>query len=122
MARLADASFEPLPNFLDDGDFANTCFIAVVANLRHVLPSVNKFLNEQNHTWPSFVRYCRALRDRNDVLKFGSGDGNGQHDATELLGSIIPSDPMISGYGVQIKKFRSHGQPTKMMGEGPSKP
>ena len=54
----------------------------------------------------SFVIYPRTLRDEKHALKFGSKDGNGQHDATELLGAILPSDPTIFGYGVQIKKVR----------------
>ena len=108
MASLLHSAFVPLLNFLPEGghDFANTCFIAVVANLRHVLPPVMKFMNEHKHTWASFVTYSRALRDRNDDLKFGSRDGNGQHDATELLGAIIPADPKIAGSGVQIRKHR----------------
>ena len=65
-----------------------------------------KFMNQHKHTWESFVTYSRALRDRNGDLKFGSGDGNGQHDATELLGAIIPADPKIAGSGVQIRKHR----------------
>ena len=108
MAGPLEEDFVPLENFMKEGgpDFANTCFIAVVANLRHVLPPVMKFMKEHNHTWASFVTYSRTLRDKNQALKFGSGDGNGQHDATELLGAIIPADPMISGSGVQIKKRR----------------
>ena len=100
--------FVPLHNFLEDHgeDFANTCFIAVVANLRNVLPPVMKFLVEHRHSWSSFVTYTRTLRDDKHALKFGSKDGNGQHDATELLGAILP-DPSVSGYGVQIIKVRS---------------
>ena len=109
MASLLHAAFVPLHNFLPEGgrDFANTCFIAVVANLRHVLPPVMKFMNEHKHTWASFVTYSRALRDEKHALKFGSRDGNGQHDATELLGAIIPADPLGCGSGVQILKLRT---------------
>ena len=99
--------FVPLPNFQDDADFANTCFIAVVANLRHVLPPVMNFMTEHKHTWTSFVTYARILRDKKGALKFGSRDGNGQHDATELLGAIIPADPLGLGSGVQILKLRT---------------
>ena len=101
--------FVPLHNFLADygEDFANTCFIAVIANLRNVLPPVKKFLVEHRHSWSSFVTYTRTLADEKHALKFGSKDGNGQHDATELLGAILPSDPTIFGYGVQIKKVKT---------------
>ena len=106
MASLLHA-FVPLHNFQGGRDFANTCFIAVVANLRHVLPPVMKFMTEHKHTWESFVLYARALRDKKHALKFGSRDGNGQHDATELLGAIIPADPLGRGSGVQIMKHRT---------------
>ena len=100
--------FVPLHNFLEDHgeDFANTCFIAVVANLRNVLPPVMNFLVEHRHSWSSFVTYARTLRDEKHTLKFSSKDGNGQHDATELLGTILPSDPTIVEYGAQIKKVK----------------
>ena len=109
MAVPLQSAFVPLDNFIPEGgrDFANTCFIAVVANLRHVLPPVMKFMKEHKHTWPSFVNYSRILRDKHQALKFGSGDGNGQHDATELLGAIIPADPKSCGYGVQIRKLKT---------------
>ena len=106
MASLLHA-FVPLHNFQGGRDFANTCFIAVVANLRHVLPPVMKLMTEHKHTWESFVTYARALRDKKHALKFGSRDGNGQHDATELLGAIIPADPLGRGSGVQIMKHRT---------------
>ena len=101
-----NTEFVALDNFRPSGgaDFANTCFIAVVANLRHVHPQLMSYVKD--YTWPSFVRHCRSLRDENDALKFSSRDGNGQHDATELLGQIIPADPMKTGYGVQIKKIK----------------
>ena len=78
MASLLHSSFVPLHNFLpkDGRDFDNTCFIAVVANLRHVLPPVMEFMNEHKHTWASFVTYSRSLQDKNESLKFGSQDGN----------------------------------------------
>ena len=108
MTSLSHGAFVPLHNFMPAGgrDFENTCFIAVVANLRHVLPPVMQLMTEQKHTWESFVTFSRTLRDDKHALKFGSGDGNGQHDATELLGAIIPADPLISGSGVQIEKIR----------------
>ena len=108
MTSLSHGAFVPLPNFIPSGgrDFQNTCFIAVVANLRHVLPPVMQFITDQKHTWESFVSFSRTLRDDKQALKFGSGDGNGQHDAAELLGAIIPADPLISGSGVQIEKIR----------------
>ena len=106
MASL-EHDFVPLDNFRDGRDFTNTCFIAVVANLRHVLPPVMKFMREHKHTWPTFVSYARVLRDKKGALKFGSRDGNGQHDATELLGAIIPADPLGRGSGVQIMKHRT---------------
>ena len=108
MTSLLQSEFVPLHNldYARGIDFEHTCFIAVVANLRHVLPPVMKFMNEGRHTWPSFVTYSRSIRDRHHALKFGSQDGNGQHDATELLGAIIPADPTIDGSGVRIMKHR----------------
>ena len=101
-----NSEFVALDNFRRSGgeNFQNTCFIAVVANLRHVHPQVMSYV--QDHTWTSFVRHCRSLRDENDALIFSARDGNGQHDATLLLGQIIPADPMKSGYGVQIQKIK----------------
>ena len=109
MTELTEGGFIPLVNFLPEGgqDFENTCFIAVVANLRQVLPPVMEVIREKKHTWESFVRFCRTqIVDEKLALKFGSEDGNGQHDATELLGAIVPADPTGSGSGVQISKRR----------------
>ena len=76
--------FVPLDNFRASGgdNFRNTCFIAVVANLRPVLEPVMEYT--QTCTWTDFVNHVRALQDHNShTLKYGALDGNGQHDMTQ---------------------------------------
>ena len=68
-------------------DFENTCFIAAVANLRHVLPRVMQLMTERKHTWESFVTFSTTLRDDKHALKFGSEDGN---DRALVLVPVIP--------------------------------
>ena len=87
---LQAKEFVELPNFLPDRgrDFHNTCFIAVVANLRHLLKPVQQQISQ--YTWIELVNYVRReMRDHRSNLLFSSGDGNGQHDAADLLSEFL---------------------------------
>ena len=77
--------FVPLQNFQPGHvNLENTCFIAVVANLRHILQPVMEFVREYN--WNDVIHLVR--RSYNGEYRHGPGH-NGQHDAAELLGSIL---------------------------------
>ena len=92
----------PLYNFLGGDNFRNTCFIAVVANLRHVLEPVMEYT--QTFTWTEFVNHLRALQDHNSLtLKYGAHDGNGQHDAADLLGDLLHDGASAESFGVMIR-------------------
>ena len=65
-----------------DPNFRNTCFIAVVANLRHVLQPVMQRVSE--YTWIGYVTHVRSRHQ----YRYSEEHG-GQHDAAELLGDIV---------------------------------
>ena len=85
-------------------DFRNTCFVAVVANLRHVLRPVH--LETSKRTWTQLVTFVRqSLRDRSGQLLFSASDGSGQHDAAALLGEFLTAVPN-STFGTRIRKMK----------------
>ena len=93
-------NFLPLPG----RDFRNTCFVAVVANLRHLLHPVR--LETSRRTWTQFVTFVRReLRDAKAKLLFSATDGDGQHDAAELLGEFL-SAVHNTTFGTRIKKTK----------------
>ena len=103
MERL-QSHFIPLDNFRPSGgeNFRNTCFIAAVANLRHVLEPVMEYTSA--FTWTQFVNHVRAMQDRDThILKYGTLDGNGQHDAADLLGELLHDRASAESFGVRIK-------------------
>ena len=103
---LHAAEFIRLDNFLPGhgSDFSNTCFIAVVANLRHLLCPVHQQISQ--YTWTELVNYVRQeMRDDRMNLRFSSRDGNGQHDAADLLSEFLATAP-INTFGTRILKVK----------------
>ena len=78
-----------------DGNVQNTCFIAVVANLRHVLQPVMEAVQQYN--WRDYVNHVRT--SWHGEYRYGPGH-NGQHDAAELLGDILHGH--TSRHGVEL--------------------
>ena len=103
MALLQD-EFVPLYNFQPSGgmNFRNTCFIAVVANLRHLLEPIRNKL--RNFTWSEFVQHVRTLRNDKGDLKFGASDAGGQHDAADLLGDLLYG---AQSFGIRYRVTKS---------------
>ncbi len=88
--------YVPLYNFqLGSNDFRNTCFIAAVANLRHVLQPVMEITRRR--TWKDFIIFAR--NEWKGKYAFAP-EHDGQHDAAELLGDILHGT--ASWYGVEI--------------------
>ena len=59
--RLVGSEFIPLPNFQPDhSDYRNTCFIAVVVNLRSLLPAINDVLHLNERSWKETITAVRA--------------------------------------------------------------
>ena len=88
--------FAPLHNFVSGHvNFQNTCFIAVVANLRHVLLPVMQEVRERR--WLKYIHRVRT--SWRGAYRHGPGH-NGQHDAAELLGDILHD--YRSRFGVQM--------------------
>ena len=103
---LHATEFIELRNFLPSRgrDFRNTCFIAVVANLRHLLRPVH--LVTSKRTWTQFVTFVRReLRDDKAELLFSASDGEGQHDAADLLGEFLSAVPNTT-FGTRIRKTK----------------
>ena len=93
-------NFLPLPG----RDFRNTCFVAVVANLRHLLYPVR--LETSKRTWTQLVTFVRReLRNAKAELLFSATDGEGQHDAAELLGEFLSAVPNTT-FGTRIRKTK----------------
>ena len=89
--------YAPLYNFQPgSNDFRNTCFIAVVANLRHVLTPVMALT--RRHTWKEFIVFVRRVWEEGKYAFAPEHDG--QDDAAELLGDILHGTE--SWYGVEI--------------------
>ena len=82
---LLHEEFVPLFNFQHgDVNFRNTCFIAVVANLRHVLQPVMETVRA--YSWKEYISLVRT----SPHARYSYGPiHNGQHDAAELLGGIL---------------------------------
>ena len=87
VGRLVGNGFISLPNF-QSGDirFSNTCSIAVVVNLRNLIPDIARFLDLQNSTWKEAIKVVRAMWNSKYSYR---EDHGGQHDAAELLGDIL---------------------------------
>ena len=103
---LQAAEFIELRNFMPGRgpDFRNTCFVAVVANLRHLLRPVH--LETSKRTWNQFVTFVRReLRDHQAQLLFSASDGSGQHDAAVLLGEFLSAVPNTT-FGTRIRKTK----------------
>lgn len=103
---LQGTEFMELRNFMPGRgpDFRNTCFVAVVANLRHLLRPVHSVTSKL--TWTQFVTFVRqSLRDRSGQLLFSASDGSGQHDAAALLGEFLSAVPN-SSFGTRIRKTK----------------
>ena len=93
---LLRENFVPLYNFQAGNDnFKNTCFIAVVANLRHVLQPVMESVQQYN--WKDYINYVRS--NWNAKYEFAP-EHNGQHDAAELLGDIMFAHRFL--FGVEV--------------------
>ena len=84
MSLLRD-EFVPLFNFqAGNVNFQNTCFIAVVANMRHVLLPVMEEVRQ--YTWKEYIMHVRT--SWHGEYNYGPCH-NGQHDAADLLGDIL---------------------------------
>ena len=86
-AHLIGERFIPLKNFQPGStNYQNTCFIAVVVNLRALIPQIGRVLQLQNQTWKETIDLVRrkwnAKYSYNPIHR-------GQHDAAELLGDIL---------------------------------
>ena len=93
---LLRGGFAPLHNFVPGHvNFQNTCFIAVVANLRHVLLPV--MLEVWEHRWLNYIHRVRT--SWRGAYRHGPGH-NGQHDAAELLGDILHD--YRSSFGIEM--------------------
>ena len=78
-----------------DVNFQNTCFIAAVANLRHVLQPVMEAVRQ--YKWKEYINHVRTSWHG----EYSDAPGhNGQHDAAELLGDILHDH--TSSYGVEM--------------------
>ena len=85
MALLRE-EFIPLDNFQHgSSNFQNTCFVAVVANLRHVLPPVMQAV--RSYTWKEYINEVRRMQEGRYAYTL---EHHGQHDAADLLGDILP--------------------------------
>ena len=103
---LHGKEFVELTNFLPKRgrDFHNTCFIAVVANLRHLLTPVQQQIS--HFTWIELVNFVRQqMRDDRSNLRFSSRDGNGQHDAADLLSEFLATAPRNT-FGTRISNIK----------------
>ena len=103
---LKATQFMELRNFLParGRDFRNTCFIAVVANLRHLLRPVH--LETSKRTWTELVTFVRQeMRNDRSELLFSASDGTGQHDAALLLSEFLGNVPNTT-FGTRIRKTK----------------
>ena len=93
---LLRKDFVALKNFpLGNENFRNTCFIAVVANVRHVLQPVMQAV--QNKKWNDYVNLVRSTWDGQYSY---APEHDGQHDAAELLGAILHEH--ASRFGLEV--------------------
>ena len=85
-----------MQNFqLGDVNFRNTCFIAVVANLRHVLQPVMEAVRQ--YKWQDYINLVRTSWEGEYSYAL---EHNGQHDAAELLGALLHEH--ASRFGVEL--------------------
>ena len=95
MSLLRD-EWMPLENFQPGGhNFENTCFIAVVANLRHILKPVMQSVRQ--YTWKDYINLVRTNWNGQYSYAF---EHHGQHDAAELLGAILHQH--AASFGIQM--------------------
>ena len=93
---LLRGEFVPLYNFqLGNVIFRNTCFIAVVANLRHVLQPVMEAVRQ--YKWKDYVNLVRTSWEGEYRYAL---EHNGQHDAAELLGALLHEH--ASRFGIEL--------------------
>ena len=99
MSLLRD-EFVPLFNFqAGNVNFQNTCFIAVAANMRHVLLPVMEEVRQ--YTWKEYIMHVRT--SWHGEYSYGPGH-NGQHDAADLLGDVLHDDTARFGVVVCVTK------------------
>ena len=88
---LNSCNFIPLWNFQHGNDsYNNTCFIAVVINLRGLVPAVTQRLALHNLTWKQTILKIRE--EWNQKYAY-TQQHRGQDDAAELLGDLMWEDP-----------------------------
>ena len=93
---LLREEFVPLFNFqAGNVNFQNTCFIAVVANMRHVLLPVMEEVRQ--HTWKEYI--IRVRTSWHGEYSYGPGH-HGQHDAADLLGDVLHDH--TARFGVEV--------------------
>ena len=93
---LLRGEFVPLHNFQPGNvNFRNTCFIAVVANLRHVLQPVMEAVRQ--YKWKDYINVVRTRWEGEYRYAL---EHNGQHDAAELLGALLHEH--ASRFGVEL--------------------
>ena len=86
-AHRIGARFISLPNGQAGSDnYRNTCFIAVVVNLRALIPQIGRVLQLQTHTWKETID---LVRSKWNARYSYNEDHHGQHDAGDLLGDIL---------------------------------
>ena len=89
--RLVGSEFIPLPNFQpEQSDYRNTCFIAVVVNLRSLLPAINDVLHLNERSWKETITAVRVKWRQKYAFTL---EFQGQDDAAELLGDILWEAP-----------------------------
>ena len=76
------------------------CFVAAVVNLRSILPSIKTRLSLETKTWQQVIIEARSLWNE----RYSADDGNGQHDAADLLGDILWEDAFA---GVRVRRHTS---------------
>ena len=95
---LLGEDFVPLHNFqAGDDDYKNTCFIAVVANLRHVLEPVMHAV--EKYTWKDYIHRVRSSWDGTFAY---AAEHHGQHDAADFLSEILYD--YRTSFGVEVCK------------------
>ena len=86
-----EQEFIPLANFQEgDASYRNTCFIAVVMNLRGLIPAIDEVLSLNTLSWKETITVVRA-KWRNKYAHTLAFDG--QDDAAELLGDLMWDAP-----------------------------
>ena len=102
---LQDPEFVPLANFQQGSlSYRNTCFIAVVINLRGLIPAIDEVLGLSALTWKETIAIVRAKWGNKYAY---TDEFNGQDDAAELLGDLLWDAP---AYRLSCKKTIKYHQ------------